>query len=101
MRKRYNQTGVVTIKYEDLNLGDSDNLYDGTATVDYEYLEGDPSVGVRDGFEWNITGLTIQVPVGNDIEVDEAKNPVLWLTLITALEKEYSDHIQLKIERDL
>jgi hypothetical protein len=42
MRQRYKTNGQLDYEFEELALDDSDNLYNGSALIVYEYESADP-----------------------------------------------------------
>lgn len=92
MRQRYKAIGQLDYEFEELALDDSDNLYNGSALIVYEYEEGDSSVGDRGGFNWHIEDITL--------EIGEYKLSINWQQnrdLFRAIEKS----IMIKFSEDI
>ena len=97
MKHRYLTEGQFDYKFEDLSLNDSDNLYNGSALIEYDYDEGDLSVGVYGGFAWDASQLTLEI-LDTQLEINEKQHAALYKAIEKALRDQYGDHIQSRCE---
>lgn len=98
MKQRYKTSGQLDYEFEELALDDSDNLYNGSALIVYEYESADPEVGIFGGFAWNVDDITLEIG-GYKLAIDWRHNQSLFAALEKAIIKQYGDHVASDVER--
>ena len=96
MKHHYETSGQFDYKFEELQIDDSGNIFDGSCVVVWEYDRGDSSVGINSGFTYHVENISIEIPVGHPWVVPET------LPLYTAIAKSLEDdsHVYALIEKD-
>ena len=57
-------SGSLNYEFEELTLGDCDNIYTGRAEIHYEYDAADPDVGImRGGFNHDVGLIWLRLPL--------------------------------------
>ena len=98
MKRKYIPDGDFRYEFEELSIDDSENLFDGSCNVTWEYESGDMSVGVHDGFSFYVDDIYIQIPNDKPAWLVPKSCP-LYDSIAKAIEKENGDHILGIIER--
>ena len=61
--------GRSDYKFEEIEIDDSGNLYNGCVELDWEYESADKDVGYRGGFDYRVTRVWVNIPANYEWEV--------------------------------
>jgi hypothetical protein len=98
MKRSYIPEGDFRYKFEEIALDDTDNIYNGSCNITWDYDSGDMSVGVHAGFAFEIDEIYVQIPIDKPEWLLPKSSP-FYEALAKAIEKQCEDHILGIIER--